>query len=80
MTARLVKRIIRPDGGKTHLRGNVQILNNNNFFIDWSSHGYMTELASDGTLLQEVGKRASDDKVSSITNRYNFLLDINCSE
>ncbi|KAJ5888984.1 hypothetical protein N7495_009025 [Penicillium taxi] len=51
MTARVIKRTERPDGGLTRLRGNVQHLSNNNTFIGWSERGYHSEHAPNGDLL-----------------------------
>ena len=48
MTAHLVTRIARPDGGLTKLRGNVQTLPNGNIFVGWSEWGYHTEHAPNG--------------------------------
>ncbi|KAL3477861.1 ASST-domain-containing protein [Aspergillus californicus] len=58
MTAKVVKRINRPDGGLTRLRGNVQTLDNGNVFVGWSERGYQSEHDPDGKLLME-GKFAS---------------------
>ncbi|KKK16333.1 hypothetical protein ARAM_007586, partial [Aspergillus rambellii] len=54
MTATLVKRIERPDGGLTRLRGNVQSLGNGNTFVGWSEWGYQSEHDADGELLMEA--------------------------
>jgi hypothetical protein len=51
MTARVVKRINRPDSGLTRLRGSVQVLPNDNVFIGWSERGYQSEHAPNGDLL-----------------------------
>ncbi|CAL5868515.1 uncharacterized protein PFLUO_LOCUS2741 [Penicillium psychrofluorescens] len=51
MSAKLIRRINRPDGGLTRLRGNVQMLPNDNVFIGWSERGYHTEHAPNGDLL-----------------------------
>ena len=71
MTARLIRCINRPDGQLTHLRGNVQTLSNDNIFVDWSNHGYLTEFSSDGTLLQEA-RLASDRFVDYRAYKLNF--------
>ncbi|KAL4866381.1 hypothetical protein BDV12DRAFT_135699 [Aspergillus spectabilis] len=54
MTARVVKRINRPDNGLTRLRGNVQTLSNGNTFVGWSERGYHSEHDSEGKLLMEA--------------------------
>ncbi|RDW93257.1 uncharacterized protein DSM5745_00579 [Aspergillus mulundensis] len=54
MTARVIKRITRPDGGLTRLRGNVQTLPNGNTFVGWSERGYHSEHGPDGKLLMEA--------------------------
>ncbi|KAL2866762.1 uncharacterized protein BJX67DRAFT_127167 [Aspergillus lucknowensis] len=54
MTARVVKRINRPDGGLTRLRGSVQTLPNGNTFVGWSERGYQSEHDPDGNLLMEA--------------------------
>ncbi|KAF3398155.1 hypothetical protein F1880_005693 [Penicillium rolfsii] len=50
-TARVIKRINRPDSGLTRLRGSVQCLPNDNVFIGWSESGYQSEHAPNGDLL-----------------------------
>lgn len=50
-TAKVIKRINRPDSGLTRLRGNVQVLPNDNVFIGWSERGYQSEHAPNGDLL-----------------------------
>ncbi|KAL4963543.1 uncharacterized protein BDV14DRAFT_176374 [Aspergillus stella-maris] len=54
MTAKVIKRINRPDGGLTRLRGNVQTLPNGNTFVGWSERGYQSEHDPDGHLLMEA--------------------------
>jgi len=51
MTARVIKRVNRPDGGLTRLRGSAQTLPNENIFIGWSDRGYQSEHAPDGDVL-----------------------------
>lgn len=51
MTARVVKRINRPDGHLTRLRGSVQTLPNGNIFAGWSEWGYQSEHAPNGDTL-----------------------------
>jgi hypothetical protein len=51
MTARLVRRINRPDGQLTRLRGNAQTLSNDNTFVGWSKFGYQSEHAPNGDVL-----------------------------
>ena len=50
-TARVIKRINRPDSGLTRLRGSAQNLPNDNIFICWSERGYQSEHAPNGDLL-----------------------------
>lgn len=54
MTAKVIKRINRPDGGLTRLRGNVQALPNGNTFVGWSQWGYHSEHAPNGDLLMHA--------------------------
>lgn len=54
MKATLLKRFMRPDGGSTDRRGNMQSLPNGNTFISWSYGGYLTEHSSDGRVLMEA--------------------------
>lgn len=54
MTARVIKRINRPDGNLTRLRGSVQTLPNDNVFIGWSERGYHSEHAPNGDLLMNA--------------------------
>ncbi|KAJ5190719.1 uncharacterized protein N7498_009704 [Penicillium cinerascens] len=51
MTARVVKRYNRPDGDLTRLRGNSQVLPNNNMFVCWSQGGYISEHSPEGDVL-----------------------------
>ncbi|KAJ5577873.1 uncharacterized protein N7459_006837 [Penicillium hispanicum] len=51
MTARVLKRIIRPDNDLTRLRGNIHTLPNNNTFVGWSKSGYQSEHAPNGDVL-----------------------------
>ncbi|KAJ5312640.1 hypothetical protein PENANT_c007G09327 [Penicillium antarcticum] len=51
MTARLIKRMNRPDGQLTRLRGNAQTLPNGNTFAGWSKFGYQSEHGPDGEVL-----------------------------
>lgn len=51
MTARVLRRYNRPDGKLTRLRGNAQLLRNNNIFAGWSERGYLSEHAEDGEVL-----------------------------
>ncbi|KAJ5618470.1 hypothetical protein N7528_006581 [Penicillium herquei] len=59
MRARVLNRYMRPDGGVTDRRGNMQTLDNGNVLICWSWDGYMSEYSHDGRLLMEA-KFASD--------------------
>lgn len=63
MTARVLRRYNRPDGKLTRLRGNTQVLSNNNVFIGWSEGGYFTEHAEDGELL--LSARFASPRLSS---------------
>ncbi|KAJ5539073.1 hypothetical protein N7513_007405 [Penicillium frequentans] len=63
MTARVIQRIERPDGGLTRLRGNVQQLPNLNTFIGWSQWGYHSEHAPNGDLL--MWAKFSSERFSS---------------
>ncbi|GIK05816.1 hypothetical protein Aspvir_009929 [Aspergillus viridinutans] len=51
MTAKVIRRYNRPDGGLTRLRGNAQLLPDNNVFVGWSERGYITEFAPEGEVL-----------------------------
>ncbi|KAJ5952436.1 uncharacterized protein N7479_010849 [Penicillium vulpinum] len=51
MTAKVIKRINRPDSGLTRLRGSARALPNGNVFIGWSERGYSSEHAPNGDLL-----------------------------
>ncbi|EPS25943.1 hypothetical protein PDE_00879 [Penicillium oxalicum 114-2] len=51
MTARVIRRINRPDGALTRLRGSVQLLPNDNVFVGWSEWGYQSEHAPNGDVL-----------------------------
>lgn len=59
MTAKVIKRINRPDGSLTRLRGSARPLPNGNVFIGWSERGYSSEHASNGDLLM-TAQFASD--------------------
>jgi hypothetical protein len=62
MTARVIKRINRPDSALTRLRGSVSTLANGNVFIGWSEFGYQSEHAPNGDVLMTarfVGERYS---------------------
>ncbi|EAW06851.1 uncharacterized protein ACLA_085460 [Aspergillus clavatus NRRL 1] len=50
-TAKVLRRYNRPDGGLTRLRGNAQLLPNDNMFIGWSERGYISEHAPDSKVL-----------------------------
>lgn len=52
--ATVVERIERPDGGKSELRGNFQILPNGNRLAGWSDNAYFTEHAPDGRMLMQA--------------------------
>ncbi|CAG7947215.1 unnamed protein product [Penicillium nalgiovense] len=63
MTAKVIKRINRPDSGLTRLRGSAQALPNGNVFIGWSERGYSSEHASNGELLMTA--QFSSDRYST---------------
>ncbi|GAB1206654.1 hypothetical protein APSETT445_005345 [Aspergillus pseudonomiae] len=50
-TAKVIRRYNRPDGGLTRLRGNTQLLPNNNVFVGWSERGYISEFSPEGDTL-----------------------------
>ncbi|KAF9886011.1 hypothetical protein FE257_012067 [Aspergillus nanangensis] len=54
MTARLLNRYNRPDGGLTRLRGSVQTLPNGNVFVGWSERGFQSEHSPDGKVLMQA--------------------------
>ncbi|KAJ5297532.1 hypothetical protein N7508_007781 [Penicillium antarcticum] len=51
MTAHVIRRYNRPDRELSRLRGNTQLLPNDNVFSCWSKAGYISEHAADGELL-----------------------------
>lgn len=53
MTARVIGRYNRPDGGLTRLRGSVQPLPNGNVFVGWSEQGFQSEHSPDGKVLMQ---------------------------
>ncbi|CAI7592363.1 unnamed protein product [Penicillium manginii] len=59
MEATVLQRFVRPDGGISDRRGNMQTLSNGNALMGWSWDGYMTEFSPDGRLLLEA-RFASD--------------------
>jgi hypothetical protein len=54
MVARVVRRWERPDQGLSHLRGNFQMLPNNNAFVAWSDNSYISEHTYDGHVVMEA--------------------------
>ncbi|KAJ6157938.1 hypothetical protein N7470_005530 [Penicillium chermesinum] len=54
MKATLLKRFMRPDGGSTDRRGNMQSLPNGNKLLCWSYGGYVTEFDADGNIVMEA--------------------------
>jgi hypothetical protein len=62
-TARVIRRINRPDSGLTRLRGSFRPLPNGNYFIGWSERGYSSEHASNGDLLMTA--RFASDRYST---------------
>ena len=71
MRAHLLKRIWRPDGRLSRLRGNFQTLSNGNAFIGWSDNSYMSEHAPDGKMVMTANFR-SDRFVTYRSYRFNF--------
>ncbi|KOS47529.1 hypothetical protein ACN38_g1467 [Penicillium nordicum] len=63
MTAKVIKRINRPDSGLTRLRGSTNPLPNGNVFVGWSERGYSSEHASNGDLLMTA--QFSSDRYST---------------
>ncbi|KAI2680407.1 hypothetical protein DTO027I6_3589 [Penicillium roqueforti] len=63
MTAKVIKRINRPDSGLTRLRGSARPLPNGNVFIGWSERGYSSEHTSNGELLMTA--RFASDRYST---------------
>ncbi|KAJ5779382.1 hypothetical protein N7457_007102 [Penicillium paradoxum] len=63
MTARVIKRYNRPDRQLSRLRGNTQLLPNENVFTCWSKEGYLSEHAPDGELLMTAN--FTSDRYSS---------------
>ncbi|CAG7920541.1 unnamed protein product [Penicillium olsonii] len=63
MTARVIRRINRPDSGLTRLRGSFRPLPNGNYFVGWSERGYSSEHASNGDLLMTA--RFTSDRYST---------------
>ncbi|CAI7598779.1 unnamed protein product [Penicillium crustosum] len=51
MTAKAIRRYNRPDHQLSRLRGNTQLLPNDNVFTCWSKEGYISEHGADGELL-----------------------------
>ena len=70
-TARVLRRIERPDGGLTPMRGNFQLLPNGNAVGGWSDNGYVSEHGPDGRLLFEA-RFASERLVNYRAYKYNF--------
>lgn len=54
MTARVLRRYNRPDGDLTRLRGNSQVLPNQNMFVCWSQGGYISEFTPEGEPLMSA--------------------------
>ena len=54
MVARLLRRWERPDQGISRLRGNAQLLPDNNMFVGWSENSYISEYTYDGDLVMEA--------------------------
>ncbi|KAJ5679325.1 hypothetical protein N7462_007569 [Penicillium macrosclerotiorum] len=54
MTAKVLRRYNRPDGDLTRLRGNSQVLPNQNMFVCWSQGGYISEFSAEGDVLMSA--------------------------
>ena len=54
MVATVLKQWDRPDHGLTYIRGNVQILPNDNAFVCWSKDAYLSEFTTDGQCILEA--------------------------
>ena len=54
MVATVLKQWDRPDQGLTYIRGNVQILPNDNAFVCWSKDAYLSEFTPDGQCILEA--------------------------
>ncbi len=54
MTVTLLQQWDRPDGNMTDRRSNLQVLSNENVFINWTDWGYVSEYAADGRLVMEA--------------------------
>lgn len=54
MTAKVVRRWVRPDNELSPLRGNFQMLPNGNAFVGWSANSYISEHTYDGNLIMEA--------------------------
>ncbi|KAJ5205941.1 hypothetical protein N7491_003435 [Penicillium cf. griseofulvum] len=59
MTAKAIRRYNRPDRQLSRLRGNAQLLPNDNVFTCWSKEGYISEHAGDGELLMTANFTSS---------------------
>ncbi|KAJ5972270.1 uncharacterized protein N7479_002188 [Penicillium vulpinum] len=59
MTAKAIRRYNRPDHQLSRLRGNTQLLPNDNVFTCWSKEGYISEHAADGELLMTANFTSS---------------------
>ncbi|CAI7645414.1 unnamed protein product [Penicillium glandicola] len=59
MTAKVIRRYNRPDHQLSRLRGNTQLLPNDNVFTCWSKEGYISEHAADGELLMTASFTSS---------------------
>jgi hypothetical protein len=59
MTARAIRRYNRPDQSLSRLRGNTQLLPDNNVFTCWSKEGYISEHTPEGELLMTANFTSS---------------------
>lgn len=72
MTASVAQRWIRPDEGRSQLRGNFQRLpTSGNFLAGWSDNGYISEHTPDGQLVMEA-EFASTRTVTYRAYKMNF--------
>ena len=71
MRASLISKWGRPDRRLSQLRGNCQILPNNNAFVGWSDNSYMSEHTSSGRLVLEA-QFASHRFVTYRSFKFNF--------
>ncbi|KAK4626733.1 hypothetical protein CLAFUW4_04079 [Fulvia fulva] len=71
MKASLLSEIPRPDGRLTRMRGNHQVLANQNSFVCWSENSYISEHSANGDVLMEA-QFASHRFVTYRAYKFNF--------